>query len=732
MTGKLSLFLMGRMYMEKQTKTYIDKLATENAKFCIIALTGKVRAGTSDVCKLLTDSEFPDSATRPANTCGHDMREIRENLIVYRYLHHNWNSFIHLSITDIIVSFILDSDIEILQKSYIENMPERTVYDVLSEAVNKVKDSLDEVIEKACKISKILLYSDGQSSINIEDITKVDKEIRKYCLSEYSCFTVETLRNHWIETKDRLYNKNTIMNDFMFCFGYLSILRTKFRDFLGKNNYTITFQKYGNNIRAFGEAVVESGRQLEVEKVFSIPERANKFIKLLRFYRPDTSISTPLDKTHKNPVFIVINNFKNIFEAYYFKKRYSAFYLIAVSCDENMRKAKFEDMNKFRLAELRENLSSGKRIYTRTKERIKEKGGLTRELRLPLGLNEAEYTFLDEILKQNDTLLKNAYDNNTANFILQDVITCVENADIFVTRNYEEPDYKCDYALIHQLARIITLILHPGLLTPTKMEQCMQIAMSAKLNSGCLSRQVGAVVTDSEYNILSLGWNDAPCGDESCIRRNLYDLFRKQDEEAYSEYELYNNEFREYLDVIKGDLNDRKSCLHGLPLAFCFKDIYQNIIKQRDQIYTRALHGEERALVACDREKAKGGYLFTTSSPCELCAKKAKEAKVSKIYYIEQYPGISRSHIINYGRKESRAAYELFVGAVGEAYVKLYTPVVPYKDELAILDFSPKTIYKRLTESNDPNDMDNKNQKDEKEFLQRQNVEQMNQLQQDR
>lgn len=106
------------------------------------------------------------------------------------------------------------------------------------------------------------------------------------------------------------------------------------------------------------------------------------------------------------------------------------------------------------------------------------------------------------------------------------MVTCIENADIFVTRNFEEDDYQYDHQLIRLLGRIATLILHPGLLTPTKIERCMQIAMTAKLNSGCLSRQVGAVVTDRDYNILSLGWNDAPCGAESCLRRNFFDLAR--------------------------------------------------------------------------------------------------------------------------------------------------------------------------------------------------------------
>lgn len=46
---------------------------------------------------------------------------------------------------------------------------------------------------------------------------------------------------------------------------------------------------------------------------------------------------------------------------------------------------------------------------------------------------------------------------------------------------------------------------------------------------------------------MSLGWNDTPCGAESCIRRNLYDLIRNHDKDAYSEYELYDEEFRKEL-----------------------------------------------------------------------------------------------------------------------------------------------------------------------------------------
>ena len=192
--------------------------------------------------------------------------------------------------------------------------------------------------------------------------------------------------------------------------------------------------------------------------------------------------------------------------------------------------------------------------------------------------------------------------------------------------------------------------------------------------------------------------SDAPCGAESCIRRNLFDLFRNHDEGAYSEYELYDPEFRKYIKQIEKVFDEnRKQGLQGLPFAFCFKDIYQNIIQQKDQIYTRALHGEERALSMCENEKVKGGNLFTTSSPCELCAKKIKEAGIKKVYYIEQYKGISQTHIINIGK--NRAEFILFTGATGLAYVKFYTPLMPYKDELKSLGYEPGDIYKETREN---------------------------------
>ena len=60
----------------------------------------------------------------------------------------------------------------------------------------------------------------------------------------------------------------------------------------------------------------------------------------------------------------------------------------------------------------------------------------------------------------------------------------------------------------------------------------------------------------------------------------------------------------------------------------------------------------------------------------------ANEYGVKKIYYIEKYSGISKEHVNAYGNLQDRAEFILFEGAIGTAYMKLYTPVLPMKDEM--------------------------------------------------
>lgn len=244
--------------------------------------------------------------------------------------------------------------------------------------------------------------------------------------------------------------------------------------------------------------------------------------------------------------------------------------------------------------------------------------------------SDTEQKFYENVIKEEKSVLydpvrKYSYENNLQQFHLQDVAASIENADVFISNNHKNViPQNIDLKLA--ILRNVCLVMFSGLLTPTPIERCMQIAFAAKCNSGCLSRQVGAVVTDKDYNILSVGWNDVPCGDISCSRKNLIDLCRWEDTAAYSKYELEDQNFRKKLEGFKYRNKELKDLLRGLPMRYCFKDIH---LKEKNPMRSRAMHAEEKALATCG-EKCSDGYLFTTSSPCEMCSKNAKKHRIKK------------------------------------------------------------------------------------------------------
>lgn len=269
-------------------------------------------------------------------------------------------------------------------------------------------------------------------------------------------------------------------------------------------------------------------------------------------------------------------------------------------------------------------------------------------------------------------------------FILQNVEGCLQDADIFINN---ETDNEQFISLKKKLLRYVILIMNPGLVLPTPIERGMQIAYTAKLNSGCISRQVGAAITDDQYHLLAIGWNQQPEKQLPCLYRDLCSLYYQWSPNAYSDFELDNQ--KELQKNIGGPVTELLS-LPECPLneqgkipAYCFKDLYNSITGVKNQVHPRSLHAEETAFLNLGQYSARGGNLFTTSSPCELCAKKTMYLGIKKIYYIEPYAGLSFNHVLSIGPQEDRPEMLLFTGAVGRAYTQLYTPLMPQKDELS-------------------------------------------------
>lgn len=499
---------------------------------------------------------------------------------------------------------------------------------------------------------------------------------------------------------------------------------------LGGDAYARLFQRYGQMIRydgklkTYGEESDHTRHSTQEElwepsmDIFAIPRRINMHIKVLRH---------PFHSEKHRPVYIVVDSIKNVFEAIYLRYRYSAFYLWAITTDAPVRERRLSDKHftdiQVKLMEWNEYPTQGQDVIIKADKLLAGKKLEPEDTKnwdkicdtLAKKLNQAELDFYmgkfssktskktvsgkgNEDYKKFDRfdqIRRGFFRDGTYVFYCQDIDSCVCNADVYLFNNAtSETDIKNNSRLLEAVVRNVSLAMYPCLVRPTPVERCMQIALSAKVNSGCLSRQVGAVVTDAQYNILAIGWNDVPCGEVPCAYKSFRDICSSADQDAYSDYELHNLDFRSRLADYSNVYSAQNVNLRGLPFNYCFKDIHK---KGKDPMRSRAMHAEEKALALCGRE-AEGGYLFTTSSPCEMCSKNAKNHKIKKIYYLEAYPGISQAQYTNSGDTNNRAELILFSGAVGRAYMQMYTPLLPHKDVLEHLGIDFKKDPSDLTD----------------------------------
>ncbi|RIV18148.1 hypothetical protein DYU11_29795 [Fibrisoma montanum] len=408
------------------------------------------------------------------------------------------------------------------------------------------------------------------------------------------------------------------------------IIDNKLADF--SNKLKIKLAELSNKskpslFQVFGNNLRKSGNVLNDQNFdpancYAISEVSNQLIKAIR-------------KNSGKKAWVVIDSIRNSLEALYFKERFSAFYLFGINTE-----------NKTRIERLT-------KLYSQQDAEALD----------------IEYTNLSSEEK----------------FYEQDIKSCIQVADIHLYNPQDEQPGIRYQVLKKQLVRYLSLIKQPGIITPTPEERNMQIAYTAKYNSGCISRQVGAVITDQSFSLKSVGWNNTAEGQTPCLLRNVTDLINDTDSTAFSDHEKG--------DDVKGILKEtykdfRTGTFNGRNISFCFKEVHNCIDGHKNQVHTRSLHAEENAMLQIAKyggEGLKNGYLFTTASPCELCSKKAYQLGIKKIFYIDPYPGIAEKQILRSGQDNHKPELVLFNGAIGRAYHQLFEPFMAYKDELKIL-----------------------------------------------
>ena len=412
------------------------------------------------------------------------------------------------------------------------------------------------------------------------------------------------------------------------------------------NSYVQIYQGAGDSIRRTTKIISNyRGEPFDPQGLFVLPRMINRIIKFYRYK----------DKSEGKKTYVAIDTIRNPYEAKYFKDRYAAFYLVSINAPTHDRKKFLQDKYKFTVDQIVE-------IDRRESGKLLKKE--------------------DKCGECNQNINSSSSHDKYDELIISNVKRCIEISDIHIFNPRNESQNH--NVLKAQLGWYLSLIKHPGLVTPTSLERVMQIAFTAKMNSGCISRQVGAVVTDSNYSIKSVGWNDVAKGQVPCNLRSLEDLQNFSSDTTYSEYERNNEKFREQATL------ELHKIIHlgkgGRNLSYCFKSIQNTVDGEKNQVHTRSLHAEENAFLQLAKYGGvgiEGGKLFTTASPCELCAKKAYQLGIKEIVFIDPYPGLAIQHIISIGTNPPKLIQ--FRGAVGKAYHQLYEPLMPYKDELNYL-----------------------------------------------
>jgi deoxycytidylate deaminase len=604
----------------------ISELFMENSKFVLIGLTGRTGSGCTTAAKIL-ESEQADIPDENQINDFYTGLDIKRYLVTKRYISKHWNKFYSIKVSDLISAYILLQETDEVAKFILTSASE-SKKPVSKEMLNNFLNttSFNKTLVKSSKIITRNSDSDKQGFISYKEM-------------------LVSLLNH----KQDINEIQASNSDFIKFLEAIRRFTEKFKN--GLNNlsqglYISVYQDAGNSIRKTSHIKsTYKDDMFSPTHVFHLPETMNRIIKLLRKNDGNT--------------FIVIDAIRNPYEVKFFRDRYSAFHLVSINAPDKDRKRYLQNIHKFtndQLADLDARESGDK-----------------------LSSNTSEENRSDPEKSEKDKS-KDAY----FEFTSQNVKRCIEISDIhlFNPRN----ELENHNVLKAQLYWYIALMLHPGLITPTAMERVMQIAFTAKLNSGCLSRQVGAVLTDNNNSVKAIGWNDVAKGQVPCSLRSLEGVINDFDEVVYSEFERNDKDFRakakEKLLIFK----TKGEKISGYNLSYCFKSLKNSIDQDKNQVHTRALHAEENAFLQISKYGGmgiEGGKLYTTASPCELCAKKAYQLGIKDIVFIDPYPGIAISHILSIG--ESKPNLVQFRGAIGRAYHKIYEQIMPYKDELDFL-----------------------------------------------
>jgi deoxycytidylate deaminase len=422
--------------------------------------------------------------------------------------------------------------------------------------------------------------------------------------------------------------------------------------------YRTLMQDFGDNIRKTGNPY----RDIKNNQVESIKEQEHH-LSLAK----DVSALIDFLYEKRNHSFFVIDTFRNPYEALYFKEKYTNFYLVSLYASKEQRQI-----------------------------RIKRK-----------------YGYFDEIGERRDQ--GKAIQKPIDNFYMQNVPKTVKFSDIAINNEKDLINDKQkfdDNKLIEKAIRYLALIFDPGCTKPTDDEVMMNLAFTMAMKSNCISRQVGAVIVGREGYVVGAGWNDVGEGKISCGLREIKDLALKWYRSRYSailkitkdenDQDVIDRLVEQYIEdagldkdtlqkfcfcfkdeISKIKLNDKIEKIFSVnELSLDCKESLQKTLDIKRLEFCEALHAEENAIIQSSKiggMGVKGGKIYTTAFPCELCSKKIQQVGISEVIYTEPYPG-NISEPIYLHNAFDKIKIRQFEGVMPHSYFKLFKVVDDQKD----------------------------------------------------
>lgn len=191
--------------------------------------------------------------------------------------------------------------------------------------------------------------------------------------------------------------------------------------------------------------------------------------------------------------------------------------------------------------------------------------------------------------------------------------------------------------------RFVEALFGKNSISPTRDEFGSYAAKAASLRSVDLSRQVGAAITNTEGDIITIGCNEVPkYGGGNFWDDDPEDAKKRDiDQGGEANKSEVNKIVHDFIEVLRdqkliGKKNTAKKILENEKHRKAIKKSLVSGITE----YGRMVHAEMNALSDAARlgRSVKGATIYVTTYPCHNCAKHLVAAGIERIVFIEPYP----------------------------------------------------------------------------------------------